>query len=689
MSLLFAVLIIIGSTLLIAYHHYNQDLPTVASLLSYHPKTVSYVYSDDGRIIGEFFKEHRLVVSIDKVPKHVINAFLAAEDANFFNHPGIDLAGIIRAFIKNREAGRIVQGGSTITQQVIRTFLLSNERSYRRKIREAILAYRIEQNLTKEQILYLYLNQIYLGRGAYGVQSASLIFFGKNVWEIDLAEAAILACMVKAPSRLSPEDNLDRLKERQAYVIHRMLSLGLIDPGEADAALAQKIKWADERPDYFNEQVPYFTDHVRRILADMYGPDRLYEDGLRIYTTVNIENQISGRKAVWRGLSELTARQTGYKGPIRRLTAAEAEEFINTPPKPNPAGLPVKVLVMGLDKSGRRLKVFAQGRNGWIEYDDFKWALSGRSMTGVFSVGDVVWAWPLPETEGQDARKYLLGPTPVAQAALVLMENETGRIKAMVGGRHFQESQFNRVIQAMRQPGSAFKPFVYAAAVDLGYSPTDVIYDEPVTYMDNRGRTWTPKNYDHNYLGPVCLYTALIKSRNIVAVKLLENVGTTAVIKRARAMGITAKLTPYLSLALGSSEVPLLEMVSAYSTFPNLASRPSLSLSTGLKTGTENCWRNSCRNGGRPYRPPRRTWSWICLKAWWNEAPATWWPRWEGRWAARPAHRTIRPTPGLSGSRPSTRQGSGWARINAASSAARNRAGGRRPRFFCILCRAF
>jgi penicillin-binding protein 1A len=554
---------------IIGYHFFTQDIPPLDSLENYRPKTVSYIFSDDNRVIGEYSHEHRLVLPLNRVPQRVINAFLASEDVNFYQHPGIDLMGIARAAIKNVEAGHIVQGGSTITQQVTRSFLLSKEKSYERKIREAVLAYHIEQNLTKDEILYLYLNQIYLGHGAYGVESAAQLYFGKHVSELTVAESAMIAGMTAAPGRYSPFRNPKKMRERQKYVLGQMLDADFITLQEYDAALHEQLYFR-QKYNVNLEVAPYFTEHVRREVEALYG-DRLYNDGLRIYTTVNIEMQEAARKALDRGLSEWSRRR-GYKGPLAKLTTEEEAAFRNKQADINHfihEGEYLEALITQVNKDS--LDILAGGGPGVIEKTYLKWALRGKSLSKVFARGHLIWVQALgPEPD--KVRRYRLEQKPEAQGALVCLETATGLVKAMVGGLDFTESQFNRAVQAKRQPGSAFKPFLYATAIDQGFTPADVIWDEPVEYEDN-GEIWRPQNYGKKFMGPITLYQALVLSRNVVAVKLMEKVGIKPVIRTARTMGLESYLAPYLSLALGSAEVSLLEMVSAYTTFPNLGDR--------------------------------------------------------------------------------------------------------------------
>ena len=554
---------------LVGYYHFTQDLPSIESLQNYRPKTITYVYADDGRTIGEFAEERRLVLPLSRVPKRVILAFVAAEDANFYNHPGVDILGIVRALIRNLQAGRIVQGGSTITQQVTRSFLLSNEKTLDRKIREALLAYRIEQNLTKDEILYLYLNQIYLGHGAYGVESAANVYFGKHVSELTLAEAALLAGLTRAPSRYSPFRAPQRARVRQVYVINRMLEAGFIDLSEATAAVEEKLAFVD-RPDVNWDNTPEFTEYIRRTVIDLYGPDRLYGDGLKIYTTVNVDMQEKARYEVRKGLRAVAQRHRHYNGPRLKLADAQVEEFRKLQTGLLVEGQEYEGVVGSFQKGQTALSILVGPAQGRIPYREFSWALNGRAPQKVFAVGDVIPVLYQGKKDGLDI--FALAPQTGAQGALICIENRTGQVKAMVGCRDFRESQFNRAVQARRQPGSSFKPFVYSAALDSGFTEASNINDIEVGYQDG-DKIWTPKNYGRKYGGPTTLYMGLTRSINVVAVRLLEKVGVNKVIEYARRMGIKSPLGPNLSLALGTSEVTLLEMVAAFTTFPNQGER--------------------------------------------------------------------------------------------------------------------
>jgi penicillin-binding protein 1A len=554
---------------IVGYYHFSQDLPSIESLHNYRPKTVSFVYADDGRTIGEFAEERRLVLPLSRVPRRVILAFVAAEDANFYNHPGLDILGISRALVRNVQAGRIVQGGSTITQQVTRSFLLSNEKTMDRKIREALLAYRIEQNLSKDEILFLYLNQIYLGHGAYGIESAANVYFGKHVSELTLAEAAMIAGLTRAPSRYSPFRAPQRARLRQAYVINRMLEVEFISLAEAAVAMEEKLNLVN-KPDVNWDNTPEFTEHIRRTITELYGSERLYGDGLRIYTTVNVDMQEKARAEVRKGLRTMAQRHRQYSGPRLKVAESQVEEFLKLHTGPLEEGQEYEALVRDVQPKTGGLSVLVGQEQGLIPYRDLSWALQGRAPEKVFAVGDVI---PVLY-KGQENGLHLLALSPQteAQGALVCMENQTGRVKAMVGCRDFRESQFNRAVQARRQPGSSFKPFIYSAALDSGFTQASNINDIEVAYQDG-DKIWTPKNYGRAYGGPTTLFSGLTRSVNVVAVRLLEKVGVNKVIEYARRMGIKSPLGPNLSLALGTSEVTLLEMVAAFTTFPNQGER--------------------------------------------------------------------------------------------------------------------
>jgi penicillin-binding protein 1A len=469
------VLMLVGAAALMGIYFYmSDDLPKITSLKDYHPSIITTVYSDDNRKIAEFYKERRVVVPLSEIPIQLQQAFIAAEDARFYKHGGIDFFSILRAFIKNLEAGTIVQGGSTITQQVTKSFLLTPERSYKRKIKEAILAYRIDRAFTKEEILYLYLNQIYLGHGAYGVEAAAENYFGKSVSELNLAESAILAGLPQAPSRYSPFKFPERAKQRQIYVLNRMLDEGFIDNTEVMEAIEFKMDIKPRR-NWYIEEVPVYTEHIRRYVEKKYGKDALYTQGLKIYAAVNIEMQKAARREIEKGLRDLDRRQ-GYRGPESHLMTGEFEAFNNELQKaqikqPLTAGASTKGLVIDVDDKKGHATIQMGAAKGVLSVKDMRWARKPnpnrtsrqeplKKISPVLKNGDVVLVQVVKKLKDKDFWELSLDQVPDAQSALLCIEAETGLVKVMVGGRNFKESQFNRAIQSRRQPGSAFKPVI-------------------------------------------------------------------------------------------------------------------------------------------------------------------------------------------------------------------------------------
>ena len=573
------------------YFYISRDLPQIRSLTQYHPPIITTVYSDDERKIAEFFTERRIVKPLEEMPPALINAFIAAEDSRFYKHKGIDFYSIIRAFFKNLEAGTIVQGGSTITQQVTKSFLLTPERSYTRKLKEAILAYRIDRAFNKEEILFLYLNQIYLGHGAYGVEAASENYFGKPARDLNLAECAILAGLPQAPSKYSPFRYPERAKQRQIYVLNRMVDEGFISNIQATEAINTAVEIKPRR-NWYIEEIPYYTEQVRRYVEEKYGREVLYTQGLSIYTAANIEMQKIAREEVEKGLYELDKRQ-GFRGPLKKLAPEELEAFSREiqsglDDHPLEAGQIVKGVVIKVDDKTKTVTVRIGNSSGQIAIEDMEWArkpdpevayyeakvkLPGEAL----AAGDVILVKAKEKTKDSDLWQLALEQEPVAQAALLCLEAETGFVKAMVGGRDFRDSQFNRAFQSRRQPGSAFKPIIYAAALDKQfdepdrfYTPASVIIDSPIVFEDEeRDFTWKPKNYKERFFGPTLMRDALAKSRNVVTIKILHDIGIDYAIEYARKLGINSELAKDLSIALGSSGVSLLELTKAYSVFTN------------------------------------------------------------------------------------------------------------------------
>lgn len=568
-----------------AYRHLAADLPRIDSLVDYRPPIISSVYADDGRKIGEFYTERRIVIGLDQIPQRLRQAFVAAEDSRFYQHRGIDLVSIARAFFKNLEAGTIVQGGSTITQQVTKSFLLTPERSYSRKIKEAILAYRIDRIFSKDEILCLYLNQIYLGHGAYGVAAAAENYFDKPVADLSLAECAMLAGLPQAPSRYSPFSHPERARQRQRYVLNRMVEEGMVSPAEARVAAETELEIKPRR-NWFFEEVPVYTEHVRRYVIERYGEKRLLNDGLQIYTAVDTAAQKAARNEIDKGLRALDKRR-GYRGPLEQLTAEGAKEWIahRTADDPPVPGEIREAVVTAVDDRSGKVRVDLGPRAGVIQMAGMQWArpldpVSGKAAGRLETPGQILKVNDLVqvrvEAAGQDAAPLTLAleQVPRVEGALLCLENGTGQVKAMIGGRDFAASQFNRAVQSRRQPGSAFKPIIYAAAIDKGYTPASMLIDAPIIYHDEaRDFTWKPRNYGRRFHGPTSLRRALAQSRNVVTVKLLRDIGVPYVIDYARRLGITSPLAPNLSIALGSSGVSLLELVQAYSVFANRGER--------------------------------------------------------------------------------------------------------------------
>jgi penicillin-binding protein 1A len=581
----FTFMLLTAGGLVGLYVYLSRSLPEINSLEDYQPSTVSYVFSDDGRKIGEFYNERRIVIPLSDMPDHLINAFVAAEDSRFREHPGIDIQSIFRAFIKNFQAGTITQGGSTITQQVTKSFLLTPERTYERKLKEAILAYRIEKKFTKDQILYLYLNQIYLGHGAYGVESAAENYFGKHARDLDLAECAMLAGLPQAPSRYSPFQFPDRAKQRQIYTLNRMKEEGMISNMEVTEAIDMPLD-IKPRKNWFIERVPFYTEHVRRYVEKKYGADVLYNQGLQIHTAVNIEFQKMGRNAVNQGLVDQDHRM-GYRGPSGQIPLSQIESFCAVEAEKiqesllNQGDVHTGVVLNVDDQKGKTV-VRVGNFKGTIRLETMTWARRPdpkiayyeskvTAPSQVLEPGDIIQVKVKAVSESGADYEFTLYQEPVAQAALLSIEAETGHVKAMIGGRDYRDSQFNRAYQSLRQPGSAFKPIIYAAALDKGYTPATVIMDSPVVYEDaERDFIWKPQNYAETFYGPTLFREALVHSRNVVTIKILQDIGISYVTDYARKLGITSDISQDLSIALGSSGVSLLEMVNAYAVFSNL-----------------------------------------------------------------------------------------------------------------------
>jgi len=569
----------------------SRDLPDVQAVRSYRPSQVTQIYADNNELIGQFYVEKRLVVPFSRISKVVWQAIVAVEDSRFFEHHGVDPVGILRAFVTNLGSFQIRQGASTITQQLARALFLTPERSLTRKIKEALLARKIERLLTKEEILELYLNQIYFGQGVYGVQAAAQTYFGKDASEITLAEAAFLASLPKAPSDYSPYRHPERAKQRQGVVLRRMVDEGFINEEQFRTAYQQDLYF--ERPTTTEEIAPYFIETIRQHLKEKYGDDAVYKGGLRVYTTLNVAQQQAANRAIAEGLRDMDKRQ-GFRGPIGH----RSPEAMPAAAAPEGAGAESKVGVLRSAeiKPGDLLdavvtKVEAEQADvavgeitGTISKSAMEWAsrrLIGPDFTkveqiedfkpsAILLVGDIVTVELLKIDKSGKKATFSLEQEPLVEGSLLSIDPVTGGVKAMVGGYDFHRSEFNRALQARRQPGSAFKPFIYATALEKGLTPSTILIDAPVVYHDPElDKIWKPVNYEGRFYGPITLREALIHSRNLATIRLLDQVGIPPVVDLARQMGIESPLNRDLSLALGSSSVTLLELTSAYGVFAN------------------------------------------------------------------------------------------------------------------------
>ncbi|MFH1115316.1 MAG: PBP1A family penicillin-binding protein [Pseudomonadota bacterium] len=559
------------------YLSFSEGLPKIPDLRRYRPKTVSTFYAEDGTVIGIFFREKRFPVALDSLPPHVINAFLAAEDARFFSHPGVDPIGMARAMIKNLVKRSFAQGGSTITQQVTRNFLLSREKNLPRKIRELILAYRLEKTLTKKEILQLYLNEIYLGMGAYGVEAAARNYFGKTSRELTIAEAALIAGLVANPSKFAPHKNLDAALSRRSFVLESMLRNRFISRAHYEEALADTPSLRESLPNTY-QRAPYFAEAVRQYVTARYGEDRLYNDGLKVWTTCDLSLQRRASKALVKGIRSWEERHRRPAGLVRRLKASETRAMLEgSPPESLEVGDVVEAVVLE-DKASKNLKK----KKGTKENKPQEYSLALRGgarfsmpLTGKFRYGknDLI-HFKITKIDGSQLSLEPVTIPPV-QGAVVCVENRTGYVRALVGGTQFERSRFNRALQARRQPGSAFKPFLYSAALEWGrYGPQTMVVDEPIAVEVNPTEPeWIPANSDGEFRGPVSIRQALAHSRNIAAVKIIMDVGIDSVVRMAGNMGIQSPLGKHLSLSLGASEVTPLEITAAYTVFPNMGMR--------------------------------------------------------------------------------------------------------------------
>jgi penicillin-binding protein 1A len=562
--------------------HFSKDLPDYSQLQDYEPPVMTRVHAGDGSLVAEYARERRLYIPIQAVPKLVINAFLAAEDKNFYDHGGLDFTGIARAgivYLQNYGSSRRPQGASTITQQVAKNFLLSNELSMSRKVKEALLALKIERTYSKDKILELYLNEIYLGLGAYGIAAASLVYFDKAVNELTVPEAAYLASLPKAPNNYHPFRQRERAIERRNWVIDRMAESGFVKSADAEKAKRSPLGVTTKATSAHIFAAEYFAEEVRRELYERYGEKKLYEGGLSVRTSLDPKLQLLARKTFIDGLVRYDEAQ-GWRGPVTKIDIAGdwGVKLAEVKALSDIAPWRLAVVLEGSDQSarvglqpGREPGGFVSKERtvGILPLEGMKWAKSGGRAVGkvtqVVSPGDVVYVEP-GKSEGQ----FILHQIPEISGAMVVEDPWTGRVLAMVGGFSFDQSQFNRATQALRQPGSSFKPFVYAAALDNGYTPSTVVLDAPVEIDQGPGvGTWRPENYEGKFYGPATLRFGLEHSRNVMTVRLAQDIGMPLIAEYAKRFGVYDDLPPYLSFALGAGETTLLRMTSAYAMFDN------------------------------------------------------------------------------------------------------------------------
>jgi len=595
---LLGLALIAGVAGFIAYVGFAKGLPSIDWARRYRPPIVSTVWSGDEQLVGEFYDERRVVVPYEKIPKKLKQALIASEDSGFFEHSGISFAGIARGiwstYIKH---GRTV-GGSTLSQQTAKAILASAEgvkaaherrgaAGLRRKVREYILTRRLEQNFDKEHILWLYLNEVYLGHHSYGAQAAAENYFRKNVWELTLPEIALLAGLPQAPTEFSPFSHPEKAKARRSYVLRRMMEEGMISKVEREQADAAPIH-VYPVSDIFRETSPYVTEHIRRDIVTRYGNERLLNDGLKIYSTVDLEREHDAIAATIKGVIEADKRQ-GYRGALLHLPQKEWDDFFKKEQTflegDGKSDEVVAAMVTAVDSNGKSVDIRVGKLQGRIPIDQANWARRPNpevnsefarivSLKGVLTAGDVV----LVRASEKHDHEWVLEQEPKLQGALISTDPNSGYVVAMIGGYDFEKSEFNRAFQSCRQPGSAFKPVIYSAAIEQkNFTASTILLDAPiVTDDDSTGKRWKPENYEQEFLGEVPVRLALIHSMNTPAIRTLQAVGVKAAGAWAHKLGITTKINEDLSMALGSSCVSLSELTGVYSTFNRLGRRAKM-----------------------------------------------------------------------------------------------------------------
>ncbi len=541
---------------------YSNKLPDYKFLKMYKPAVSSKLYSGGGELVSDFSSEKRIFVPYDTIPEIVINSFLSAEDKNFFSHPGVDAKGILRATfnnISNIISSKRLEGASTITQQVAKNFLLTNEVSINRKIKEAILAFRIEKALSKERILELYLNQIYLGEGSYGIASASLEYFDKPISKLNYAEAALLAALPKAPSKYNPFKNIDLAKYRRNLVIKNLLENSFIDNKKYTELLNSEIKLRKRKKTYL-EDARYYVEDVRKYLVQKYGFDKIYKQGFTIKTPINLELQSIATRSLREGLEKYDKRK-GWRGPL--LNKKITDQWNNNLKKlklEKSIGWNLAI-VKKINKFSIEIETEKKVQ-GIIKYEDVSW--TKKELDKIFKIGDVVYVKNIKDN------LFSLKQVPKANGGIVVLNPYTGRVLAMSGGFSFKLSEFNRATQALRQPGSAFKPFVYALALENKFTPSTLILDAPVVLDQGEDlKMWKPENYGKKFYGPSTIRVGLEKSRNLMTVRIAQEIGIDKIVNFAKSLKIYDNPDELLSISLGSTETTLLKLTSAYSSFVN------------------------------------------------------------------------------------------------------------------------
>jgi len=568
------ILFILGlSFVFLTLWYFSFGLPDYKKLENYEPPIISRVYSDSGDLVAEYGIEKRLFVPYEFIPQNIINSFLSAEDKNFFSHPGIDAKGILRAVIKNLSnilADKRLEGASTITQQVAKNFLLTNEVSLKRKIKEAILAFRIEKALTKKRILELYLNQIYLGEGSYGIAAASLEYFDKSIQDLDYSESALLAALPKAPSRYNPFKYPEIAKFRRDLVLNNLHENDFISNEKLKEFKSLPISLKKRNLTIYDESYSY-VEEVRRVIKEKYGFDELYTQGLAIRSPINIQYQKSALKSLRDGLEAYDKRH-GWRGALLNTNGKNINEWRNILQNKDVGKYLNWDLGIIEELSNEKLKVNLLNRNyeltgSLVEIQQINNKWISDDFEKKFNIGEIIY---LKKIINKSSTEWVIKQYPEVNGAIVVIENKTGNVKALVGGYNSKISEFNRATQAMRQPGSAFKPFIYATALMNGYASNSIVMDTPFVIDQGIGlKTWKPENYGKEFYGPTTLRKGLEYSRNLMTVRIAQDIGMEKIKKLSEELGIYKDLKPLLSGALGSNETTLLNLTAAYSIFAN------------------------------------------------------------------------------------------------------------------------